>query len=68
MIKRVIAALTNVCTADNAPKRVGRSIVVGLTPLQQNRRKLVHNAEAGEDDQEDDSALPDEAEDSESTT
>lgn len=68
MIKRVIAALTNVCTADNAPKRVGRSIVVGLTPLQQNRRKLVHNAEAGEDDQEDDSALPDEADDGESTT
>ena len=59
-VKRVIAALTNVCTADNAPKRIGRSITVGLTPLQQNRRKLVHNAEPGEDDLEDDSALPDE--------
>ncbi len=59
-VKRVIAALTNVCTADNAPKRVGRSIVIGLTPLQQNRRKLVHNAEPGDEDMEDDSALPDE--------
>jgi translation initiation factor IF-3 len=64
MVKRVIAELANVCTADNQPKRVGRSIVVGLTPLQQNRRKLVHNAEPGEADLEDDSGLADEPDDS----
>lgn len=64
MVKRVIAELANVCTADNTPKRVGRSIVVGLTPLQQNRRKLVHNAEPGEADEADDSAEPDEADES----
>lgn len=61
-VKRVIAALAGVCTADNEPKRVGRSIVVGLTPLQQNRRKLVHNAEPGDADQEDDSGEADEPE------
>ena len=64
MVKRVIAELANVCTADNQPKRVGRSIVVGLTPLQQNRRKLVHNAEPGDADLEDDSGEPDEADES----
>lgn len=64
MVKRVIRELTNVCTADNQPKRVGRSIVIGLTPLQQNRRKLVHNAEPGGEDLEDDSAEPEEAEES----
>jgi translation initiation factor IF-3 len=63
-VKRVISELTNVCTADNTPKRVGRSIVVGLTPLQQNRRKLVHNAEPGEEDMEDDSAVADEPDES----
>ena len=59
-VKRVIAELTNVCTADSVPKRTGRSIVLGLTPLQQNRRKLVHNAEPGDENMEDDSAVADE--------
>ena len=36
--------------------------MVGLTPLQQNRRKLVHNAEPGEADLEDDSGEADEPE------
>jgi len=59
-VKRVIAELANVCTADSVPKRTGRSIVLGLTPLQQNRRKLVHNAEPGDENMEDDSAVADE--------
>ena len=56
-IGRAIAALMHICTCDNEPKRTGRAIVVGLTPVQQNKRKLVHNAAPGEDDDEDDSAL-----------
>ncbi|NBX35396.1 translation initiation factor IF-3 [bacterium] len=56
-ITRAIEALLHICTRDNEPKRTGRAIVVGLTPVQQNKRKLVHNAAPGEDDGEDDSAL-----------
>jgi translation initiation factor IF-3 len=56
-ITRAIEALLHICTRDNEPKRTGRAIVVGLTPVQQNKRKLVHNAAPGEDDGEDDSAV-----------
>ena len=56
-MKRAIEALLHIATRDNEPKRSGRAIVVGLTPVQQNKRKLVHNAAPGEDDGEDDSAL-----------
>ncbi len=56
-MNRAIAELMHISTRDNEPKRSGRAIVVGLTPLQANRRKLVHNAEPSEDDLEDDSAL-----------
>ncbi|MGA0133298.1 MAG: translation initiation factor IF-3 [Opitutales bacterium] len=54
-IKRAIQELAHISTHDNEPKRNGRAIVVGLTPVQQNRRKLVHNAAPGEEDGEDDS-------------
>jgi len=58
-IKRAIQELTHISTHDNEPKRNGRTIVVGLTPVQQNRRKLVHNAAPGEEDGEDDSTETD---------
>jgi translation initiation factor IF-3 len=58
-IKRAIQELAHISTSDNEPKRNGRAIVVGLTPVQQNRRKLVHNAAPGEEDGEDDSAETD---------
>ncbi|MFM9001182.1 MAG: translation initiation factor IF-3 [Opitutia bacterium] len=54
-ITRAITELAHISTHDNEPKRNGRAIVVGLTPVQQNRRKLVHNAAPGEEDGEDDS-------------
>jgi len=56
-MNRAITELSHICTRDNEPKRTGRAIVVGLTPLQANRRKLIHNAEPSDDDQEDDSAV-----------
>ena len=56
-MKRAIEALIHIATRDNEPKRSGRAIVVGMTPLQANRRKLIHNAEPAEDDGEDDSAV-----------
>ncbi len=56
-MNRAITELMHIATRDNEPKRSGRAIVVGLTPLQANRRKLIHNAEPSEDDLEDDSAL-----------
>lgn len=56
-MNRAIAELMHIATRDNEPKRSGRAIVVGLTPLQSNRRKLIHNASPSEDDLEDDSAL-----------
>ena len=55
-ITKAIEALAHICTRDNEPKRSGRAIVVGLTPVQQNKRKLVHNEAPGEEDGEDDSA------------
>ena len=56
-IKRAIEALHHISTQDNEPKRNGRAIVVGLTPVQQNKRKLLHNEMPGEDDGEDDSGV-----------
>lgn len=56
-ITKAIEALSHISTRDNEPKRSGRAIVVGLTPVQQNKRKLVHNEMPGEEDGEDDSAL-----------
>jgi translation initiation factor IF-3 len=56
-MKRAIEALIHIATRDNEPKRSGRAIVVGMTPLQANRRKLIHNAAPAEDDGEDDSAV-----------
>ncbi len=56
-MNRAIAELSHISTCDNVPKRAGRAIVVGLTPLQANRRKLIHNAEPAEDDLEDDSGV-----------
>ncbi len=56
-INRAISELNHISTHDNEPKRNGRAIVVGLTPVQQNKRKLLHNEMPGEDDGEDDSAV-----------
>ena len=56
-IAKAIEALAHISTRDNEPKRSGRAIVVGLTPVQQNKRKLVHNEAPGEEDGEDDSAV-----------
>jgi translation initiation factor IF-3 len=56
-MKRAIEALLHIATRDNEPKRSGRAIVVGMTPLQANRRKLIHNAEPAEEDGEDDSGV-----------
>jgi translation initiation factor IF-3 len=56
-MNKAITELMHICTRDNEPKRTGRAIVVGLTPLQANRRKLIHNASPSDDDQEDDSAV-----------
>ena len=56
-ITKAIEALMHISTRDNEPKRSGRAIVVGLTPVQQNKRKLVHNEAPGEEDGEDDSAV-----------
>jgi translation initiation factor IF-3 len=56
-MNKAITELMHICTRDNEPKRTGRAIVVGLTPLQANRRKLIHNAAPSDDDQEDDSAV-----------
>jgi translation initiation factor IF-3 len=56
-ISKAIEALTHISTRDNEPKRSGRAIVVGLTPVQQNKRKLLHNEAPGEEDGEDDSAV-----------
>jgi hypothetical protein len=44
-------------TRDNEPKRSGRAVVVCLTPVQQNKRKLLHNEAPGDEDGEDDSAV-----------
>lgn len=54
-ITKAIEALSHISTRDNEPKRSGRAIVVGLTPVQQNKRKLIHNETPGEEDGEDDS-------------
>ena len=64
-MKRAIEALIHIATRDNEPKRSGRAIVVGMTPLQENRRKLIHNAEPAADDQEDDSEVDNGENDSE---
>jgi translation initiation factor IF-3 len=56
-ITKAIEALSHISTRDNEPKRSGRAIVVGLTPVQQNKRKLVHNETPGEEDGEDDSSV-----------
>ena len=56
-ITKAIEALSHISTRDNEPKRSGRAIVVGLTPVQQNKRKLVHNDAPGEEDGEDDSEV-----------
>ena len=56
-ITKAIEALMHISTRDNEPKRSGRAIVVGLTPVQQNKRKLVHNETPGEEDGEDDSSV-----------
>ena len=56
-ITKAIEALMHISTRDNEPKRSGRAIVVGLTPVQQNKRKLVHNEAPGEEDGEDDSEV-----------
>jgi len=56
-ITRAINELSHICTRDNEPKRSGRAIVVGLTPVQQNKRKLVHNEMPGDEDGEDDSSV-----------
>jgi len=55
----------HISTRDNEPKRSGRAIVVGLTPVQQNKRKLVHNEAPGEEDGEDDSSVDNGEEDAE---
>ena len=56
-IVKAIEGLAHISTRDNEPKRSGRAIVVGLTPVQQNKRKLLHNEAPGEEDGEDDSAV-----------
>ena len=56
-ITKAIDGLMHISTRDNEPKRSGRAVVVGLTPVQQNKRKLVHNEAPGQEDEVDDSAV-----------
>lgn len=56
-ITKAIDGLMHISTRDNEPKRSGRAVVVGLTPVQQNKRKLVHNEAPGQEDEVDDSSV-----------
>lgn len=53
-VQRVVDAVSHVGTLDNQPKLMGRSITAMLSPVPQNRRKLIHNASPVADDELDD--------------
>ena len=63
LMKKAVEELVHIGTADNKPVLQGRSMTVTMTPLPQNKRKLVHNEAPGAEDDEDDSAIDDGAED-----
>ena len=47
-VKRAIAELSHVGTADSEPKLAGRNIGVSMSPLPQKQRKLKYSAESDE--------------------
>lgn len=55
MINKAIDELRHIGSPDNKPVLQGRSMTVTITPLPQNKRKLIHNEAPGAEDAEDDS-------------
>lgn len=62
MINKAIDELRHIGTPDNKPSLQGRSMTVTITPLPQNKRKLIHNEAPGAEDEEDDSDIGDDEE------
>jgi translation initiation factor IF-3 len=55
-IMRAINDLKHIGTADNEPRHIGRNIILTLSPLPPNKRKLIFNAPDEEEDEEDQAA------------
>lgn len=53
-VQKLVDAISHVGTLDNQPKLMGRSITAMLSPIPQNKRKLIHNAAPVDDDELDD--------------
>ena len=49
-VQKLVDAVAHVGTLDNQPKLMGRSITAMLSPVPQNRRKLIHNAAPVDDE------------------
>ncbi|MDR3228754.1 MAG: translation initiation factor IF-3 [Puniceicoccales bacterium] len=57
LVRRALALLAHIATADHPPRQAGRSINTILTPVSQAKRKLLHNTSAqpiADDDEDDD--------------
>lgn len=60
VLNRAVGDLVNVGSKEADAKRAGRQIILVLTPVPANKRKLVFNAEVSEDDEHDDDLEDDE--------
>ncbi|MDR1498307.1 MAG: translation initiation factor IF-3 [Puniceicoccales bacterium] len=60
LIRQALADLSHIASADHQPRLLGRSMSTTLTPVSQNKRKLIHNTapepieEIDDDDDDDD--------------